>query len=308
MLSSAHRPGDLARCHDLGIAMHLIKPVGRDDLRAAVAKVLTDGRRPFDEGSSPSVGAAQVPSHHAEAGLSILLAEDNPVNSKYAIALLQKWGHRVTLASDGREAIARALEQRFDVALVDVQMPEVGGLDVARRIRKEEAGTGRRLPMIALTARAMKGDREQCLEAGMDEYVSKPIKAEALQAAIDRVLRVVPSGSPAEESDGIGDAALELVEDRELLAELAAMFLSVQGGWIEELRRAVREDDAKAIERSAHRFKGSVGNFAGAGLASRLCAELENSAREGRTAGAAALLSKFEIALASLCDSLQKLT
>jgi len=306
MLSSAHRPGDLARCRDLGIAMHLIKPVGRDDLRAAISQVLA-GRASSGERQSRVAGTPRIPSHAAEAELNILLAEDNPVNCKYAIALLEKWGHRVTLATNGREAIARALEQRFDVALVDVQMPEVGGLDVARRIRSEEAATGHRLPIIALTARAMKGDREECLEAGMDEYVSKPIKAEALRAAIDRVLSAVPPRPQADDSDEIGDTMLELVEDRRLLAELASMFLAVQGGWMEELRRAVQQHDAGALEQAAHRFKGSVGNFEGAGLAARLCSELENCGREGRTAEAPALLSKFEIALASLCGSLQKL-
>lgn len=323
MLSSAHRPGDLARCRDLGIAMHLIKPVGRDDLRVAIAQVLAEGRassvRQESVGSSANrrgspiepqsltVRAPQIPSHRPEAELSILLAEDNPVNCKYAIALLEKWGHRVTLATNGREAIDRALEQRFDVALVDVQMPEVGGLDVARRIRTEETATGHRLPIIALTARAMKGDREECLEAGMDEYVSKPIKAEALRAAIGRVLRAVPPRPRAEGSDEVGDTMLELVEDRRLLIELANMFLAVQGGWMDELRRAVEQNDAGALERAAHRFKGSVGNFEGAGLAARLCSELENCGREGRTGEAPALLSKFEIALASLCGSLEKL-
>jgi signal transduction histidine kinase/CheY-like chemotaxis protein len=312
-----------AKCRDLGIAMHLIKPVGRDDLRAAIAKVLAGSGASSVRQESVGSGASRrgssiepqsrtartprVPSHRDEAELSILLAEDNPVNSKYAIALLEKWGHRVTLATNGREAIDRALDQRFDVALVDVQMPEVGGLDVARRIRTEEAATGHRLPIIALTARAMKGDREECLEAGMDEYVSKPIKAEALRAAIDRVLRAVPPGPQTEESNEIGDAILELVEDRRLLAELASMFLAVQGGWMEELRRAVQRNDAGALEQAAHRFKGSVGNFEGAGLAARLCSELENCGREGRTSEAPALLSKFEIALASLCRSLEKL-
>ena len=322
MLSSAHRPGDLARCHDLGIAMHLIKPVGRDDLGVAIANVLAQGQTvsagKTKEHAKASIGArgaspdpesgasagAPPSSPRGVAGLSVLLAEDNPVNVKYAVALLEKWGHRVTVATNGREAIDRAMEQRFDIALVDVQMPEVGGLDVARRIRTNEATTGDRLPIVALTARAMKGDREECLEAGMDDYVSKPIKSDALKAAMERAMDAAgrTSGNPPTRR-----GAPELVDDNQLLAELAAMFLTERPRWVEEIRRAVHGEDAGLLERSAHHLKGAVGFFKGSETAARLCAELENLGRGGRLDGAGTLFATLEVEVTEICASLEAL-
>jgi CheY-like chemotaxis protein len=124
----------------------------------------------------------------------VLLAEDNPVNQKLAVRLLEKLGHAVVLANNGREAVEAVGREAFDVVLMDVQMPEMGGLEATAAIREGEAGGGRRLPIIALTAHAMKGDRERCLAAGMDGYVSKPIRREDLVREIDAVLNLAPAG------------------------------------------------------------------------------------------------------------------
>jgi CheY-like chemotaxis protein/HPt (histidine-containing phosphotransfer) domain-containing protein len=324
MLSSAHRPGDLARCHDLGIAMHLIKPVGRDDLGVAIANVLAQGQAvtagKARENLAAAIGrhsataasesgaqaAASASPRASAAGLSVLVAEDNPVNVKYVVALLEKWGHRVTVATNGREAIDRAMEQRFDIALLDVQMPEVGGLDVARRIRTDEATTGDRLPIIALTARAMKGDREECLEAGMDDYVSKPIKADTLKAAIERAMGA-PAASQTSKEAAARRPRPELVEHNQLLAELAAMFLTERPRWVEEIRHAVKGEDARLLERSAHHLKGAVGFFRGSEAAARLCSELENLGRAGRTDGADRLFATLEAEVAKICALLETL-
>ena len=303
MLSSAHRPGDLARCQALGISMHLTKPVGRDDLKAAVQQVLA---RTGEGASARSATAEGAPSYRD--GLRILLAEDNPVNCKYAVALLEKWGHRITLVTNGRDAIDRAGAERFDVALVDVQMPEIGGLEVARRIRANETLTGQRLPMIALTARAMKGDREECLEAGMDDYVAKPIRPEDLRSAIDRLVTESSRGASRDESDEPRGTHLEWIEDHALRAEMASMFLTLEGSWLEEIRIATREGDATRLESAAHRFKGAVGNFQGAESSFELCSEIEISARQGRMERAAALVSEFETALAGLRPLLERMT
>ena len=126
-------------------------------------------------------------------GLRVLLAEDNPVNQKFAVRVLQGAGHTVTVANNGREAIEHTGSQEFDIVLMDVQMPEVDGLDATRAIRVRERGRTR-LPIIAMTANAMKGDREMCLEAGMDGYVPKPVKKDVLFAEVERVLKEVSRG------------------------------------------------------------------------------------------------------------------
>jgi two-component system, sensor histidine kinase and response regulator len=128
-----------------------------------------------------------VPAQPSARSLSVLIAEDNQVNQRVAAAILQKLGHRVTLAVNGSEAITKWREGEFDLVLMDVQMPEVDGFDATRAIRRDERSRGTRTPIIAMTAHAMTGDRERCLEAGMDDYVSKPVRKEALDAAIARV-------------------------------------------------------------------------------------------------------------------------
>jgi CheY-like chemotaxis protein len=132
-----------------------------------------------------TVGAAAGPG----AALRILLAEDNPVNQRVAIVMLRKLGHQVSVVDDGAQAVARAEAETFDLALMDVQMPHLDGLEASARIRARAALAGKpRLPIIAMTAHAMKGDRERCLEAGMDDYLSKPITLAELAAALDRVM------------------------------------------------------------------------------------------------------------------------
>jgi PAS domain S-box-containing protein len=183
MLSSADRKGDAGRYHELGIARYLTKPVKQSELLDAI--LMAFGGRRRDGVPVESVPARTVPPVNAEAGpLRILLAEDNAVNQRLAIRLLEKQGHRVALANNGREAVEAVLRQTFDVVLMDVQMPEMNGFEAAAAVRAAERGTGRHLPIIALTAHAMKGDRERCLEAGMDGYLSKPIQTRALAQAL----------------------------------------------------------------------------------------------------------------------------
>jgi CheY-like chemotaxis protein len=161
--------------------------VRRAELKAAVLAAL--GGPP---GSIPSAAAAPGDETAGNAAppsqpLRILLAEDNAVNQRVARALLEKRGHTVSVAGNGREAVRLVQERNFDLVLMDVQMPEMDGLEATAAIRAREAGAARRLPIVAMTAHAMKGDAERCLEAGMDAYVSKPIKPERLFAVIERV-------------------------------------------------------------------------------------------------------------------------
>jgi CheY-like chemotaxis protein len=182
MATSATLGRDVERCRHLGITAHLTKPVRQSDLRAAILVGL--GRGPGDQ-----PGARLQ--HHSRRrrrrrNLRILVAEDNLVNQKLATRLLEKAGHMVVVAANGRRALDALASENFDLVLMDVQMPEMDGLDAAAAIREQEQRTREHQPIIAMTAHAMKGDRERCLAAGMDGYVTKPIRPEDLWQAIEQ--------------------------------------------------------------------------------------------------------------------------
>ncbi|HEV2989362.1 MAG TPA: response regulator [Candidatus Angelobacter sp.] len=183
MLTSADFVGDAARCRELGIKGYLPKPVKRSNLLNLIKMVMGSHER-FVE--SPVL----IPdsSHEIPGRLKILVAEDNAVNQLLAVRLLEKRGHTVSVAETGKAALAMFSEQSFDLVLMDVQMPEISGLEVTRAIRRMEEKTGRHVPIIAMTAHAMVGDKESCLGAGMDDYVAKPLQAKELFAAIDTLL------------------------------------------------------------------------------------------------------------------------
>jgi signal transduction histidine kinase/ligand-binding sensor domain-containing protein/DNA-binding response OmpR family regulator len=214
LTSSNRHDGD--RLASLGVAAQLIKPVRQVDLRRALERALTTALAVIPVKSADAappitpaalVAPAALKPAGMRGGLRILLAEDNPVNQRVAMVMLRKLGHQVAVVDDGEEAVARAEAETFDLALMDVQMPHVDGLEATIRIRTRAELAGKpRLPIIAMTAHAMKGDRERCLEAGMDDYLSKPIRLAQLGAAIDRVmLGAATSDVPAGAADG--DAA-----------------------------------------------------------------------------------------------------
>jgi CheY-like chemotaxis protein len=193
MLTSGDQPGELARCEELGIAAHLMKPVKQSELLDAIMASL--GVVAPEDGSAEA-SAAERPSRLRP--LRVLLAEDSLLNQKLALAVLRKHGHEVVVANHGREALATLESQDFDLILMDVQMPEMDGLEATRTIRTRERRTGDHIPIIAMTAHALKGDRERCLEAGMDEYVAKPIHAEELFRAIAGVVGAGGLTNPSE--------------------------------------------------------------------------------------------------------------
>jgi PAS domain S-box-containing protein len=185
MLSSADRPGEIAHCEQMGLAAYLVKPIKQSELFDAVVKVL--GVNAVDE--RPPSTPAEPPPLESLPPLRVLLVEDSLVNQKLAVALLQKHGHHVTVANDGLEGVATLESQAFDLVLMDVQMPEMDGYEATAKIRQRERLTGRHIPIVAMTAHAMKGDRESCLAAGMDSYVAKPIRAQQVFEAINAALR-----------------------------------------------------------------------------------------------------------------------
>lgn len=180
MLSSGGTRGDAARCRALGVNAYLTKPVRAAELHAAIATILNE----------TAIAPALVTRHSIrESGcirpLNILLAEDNIVNQRLALRILEKEGHYVQLAANGLLALAAAQAHSFDVILMDVQMPEMDGLEATRRIRGQEIGP--RVPIVAMTAHALQEDERRCLDAGMDAYLSKPIHAEELLALIEKI-------------------------------------------------------------------------------------------------------------------------
>jgi CheY-like chemotaxis protein len=194
MLTSSASSGDKAVCDELGVAARLLKPVKQSLLLDNIMRVLQSGDR--------SRVAAVRTEGEADAGaggrsLRVLLAEDNPINQKFAVRLLEGAGHSVAVANNGREAVERSGSEQFDIVLMDVQMPEMDGLEATRAIRAREGRVGGagRIPIIAMTANAMMGDREMCLAAGMDGYVAKPVKKDVLFAEVDRILKGGADGS-----------------------------------------------------------------------------------------------------------------
>ena len=193
MLTSGEQSGDIKRCHELGIRVHLTKPVRRAELRAAILRSVT--RRQPAVPAPPTlvrIAPAPLPPVHTAAApllprtkMNILLAEDNVVNQRVAIRILEKAGFHVRLAINGVEALQAIREAEFDVILMDVQMPEMGGFEATARIRDEHLG-GAHIPIVAMTAHAMTGDRERCLAAGMDDYISKPLRASALIELVEK--------------------------------------------------------------------------------------------------------------------------
>jgi two-component system, sensor histidine kinase and response regulator len=179
MLTSAGHRGDAARCQELGVAGYLLKPIRQTELREAIARVLGEQERKMESRlvTRYSVQGAG----EATAGLRVLLAEDNAVNQRLAMRLLEKRGHQVKVANNGREALETLEKEQFDLVLMDVQMPEMDGFEATAAIREKEKESKQRLPVIALTAHAMKGDRQKCLAAGMDGYLSKPIRPQELE-------------------------------------------------------------------------------------------------------------------------------
>jgi two-component system sensor histidine kinase/response regulator len=184
MLTSADRRGDLSRARALGISAYLVKPVKPSDLFDAIIRIFgaAEADAPPPDLITDQTIRAERPRYR------ILLAEDNPVNQKVATHVLERRGHTVVTASDGRKALECLERERFDLVLMDVQMPVMDGFEATAAIRKKERASGDRLPVVAMTAHAMKGDRERCLAAGMDDYLSKPLRPDELFRTIDRLL------------------------------------------------------------------------------------------------------------------------
>ncbi|HUG91017.1 MAG TPA: PAS domain S-box protein [Planctomycetaceae bacterium] len=302
MLTSGDRPGDIARCELLEIAAYLMKPLKQSELFDAIALAL--GLTGPDERDAARFAAGRT---RPLRPLRILLAEDSLVNQKLAVGLLERWDHSVRVCNNGKEALAALEIDSFDLVLMDVQMPELDGLEATRMIRSRERQSGRHVPIVAMTAHAMRGDREACLEAGMDGYVSKPVRMHELYDVLDSIFgdgdgdgagaAAAPAGRAAGDGGGCSvdwSAALEnALGDHDLLDELLDAFRGEAVERLTEIERAVSAGDALALEHSAHGLKGAMRSL-GARCGSELAERLERLGHEGDLAAAAETYSALK--------------
>jgi signal transduction histidine kinase/CheY-like chemotaxis protein len=263
MLSSAGATLDTAQLKRLGILRALTKPVKHSDLLETIAAALSAAAT---EGDPPGEAETAAPERPRQRALRLLLVEDGLVNQQVAMRLLEQRGHRVEIANNGREALERydSTSEPFDVILMDVQMPEMDGFEATAAIRERERPSGGRIPIIAMTAHAIKGDRERCLAAGMDDYLSKPIRAQELYRVVEAQVpeAIRPPDPPLEPAFDIESALGLLGGDAATLREIAEIFLTELPRMRAELARAIDAVDPIAVRLAAHALKGSLGAFA----------------------------------------------
>ncbi|MFN3544707.1 MAG: response regulator [Thiobacillus sp.] len=291
MLTSTYASADQRAREALGILRHVNKPIRRADLFKVIRSVMAADRAvleaPAAEASTPALAGR------------ILLVEDNPVNQQVAQAMLAKLGIPADLANDGREAVEKVASHAYDLVLMDCQMPVMDGYEATAEIRRLHEGAGRRLPIVALTANAMQGDRQKCLDAGMDDFLSKPYGLAQLQMVLARWMPNRPSAvdetlaQPAAASDeapagpAINRAALEALREIDpdggmgLARQILRTFVDASRDRMAQLHAAVAEGDGVALGQAAHALKSSAAN-AGAETLSGLYKELERLGREAR--------------------------
>jgi two-component system sensor histidine kinase/response regulator len=278
----------------LGIAASIVKPFGSLELEEAIRRVLGAERVTIEQQAKISQGVRRISGRP----LKVLVAEDTPFNQKFIMRLLERWTHQATLVENGKQALEAMQQETFDLVLMDVQMPVMDGLNATKAIRKMEAelcnaegkneppdsgfnekasgkpmpagghhaesGGRRRVPIIAMTAHALKGDRERCLEAGVDDYISKPIDSEKLFEAIKNLTQKAETSVEAVDQPPAMDQELLLKafdDDWSFLQEVVEVFLSDYPRLLEELRKASQERDGDLLMRAAHSLKGMLKNF-----------------------------------------------
>ena len=314
MLTSGARSNDATTLQSLGISSHLLKPAKQSEIYDAVMSSLnTSGvtmpltHKPTAE--LPNVVVSAMPQ------LQILLAEDNLVNQKLAIGILEKLGHRIVVANNGVEALNMLEQSKFDIVFMDVQMPEMDGLAATRELRRREGTTNTRIPVVAMTAHAMKGDRENCLDAGMDDYLGKPIR---LKDVAQKLVDMFPNGSEEkvkppiqfEQSSPTQDivawpiALANVGNDETLLNDLVDIFLEETPLLMSQAAEAATKQDTQSLSAAAHSIKGSM-LFLNPEVALQSAQELEQLAANGNIEEACRQLDVFKIHFASVCGCLE---
>ncbi len=301
LLTSVCRRGDARRFEELGCSAYLTKPIRQSQLLDALSEALASSGEEAARPDTPARRAAIITRHSLgesrARNVHILLAEDNPVNQMVAIRIMEKAGHRVDTAANGREAVEAIQRVPYDLILMDVQMPEMDGFEAAQAIRRLEGGM-RRVPIVAMTAHALKGDRERCLRAGMDDYLAKPIRPKDLLDMIERWAgrEITPPAHLSEAPERPAAPAVDLAHfqsisggDPEFQRELIEVFLEQAEKNLRDLEAALARGDAPAVALLAHTLKGAAANLGANGVRAAAF-ELERIGQSGALETGASLL------------------
>lgn len=319
ILTSGGREGEEALRDRLDIAERLMKPVKQSELFDAIVRTLgvtsPEDATEFDYDD---------PTDELVDNLKVLLAEDNAINQKLAVGVLSRFGHQVTIAGNGAEAVEAVQRERFDVVLMDVQMPIMDGFAATKEIRQREQETGEHIPIIAMTAHAMKGDREKCIESGMDEYVAKPIRVGILKEKLLKVLQhnvdenpgpqSVTDGRPGEQTDPESDTEDSCVFDlgpvrtmvagnEELLCELLTMYQEESENLVQQIESAIESGDVQSARRSGHTLCGASRSVGASGV-SDVTEELRNVLENGSCEDAAACVVRLRAAVEKVAGTI----
>jgi PAS domain S-box-containing protein len=305
LLTSAGQREDQSRAKNVRAAAAVMKPVKQSELWDAIVTAL---HVPARLKIRPS--AARRPARGTHRRLRVLVAEDNPVNQELVLHLLERRGHSVIVAENGKQAIAALAKHKFDLVLMDVQMPEMGGIEATQEIRRKEKSAGGHIPIFAMTAHAMRGDRERCLAAGMDGYIPKPIDPKSFLRTIEEGASPVPvtaAGESSAKTDGAIEGKVLLARfsgNRKLLQSLIKTFRHDCPKMMAKIRSALTTRGPRALADAAHGLKGSVGNF-GVSSAFETAREMEKTGRQGKLDGAWELYATLEDDIARLLPALQ---
>ena len=314
LLSSSGHRLDAAESHLSGFAASLTKPVRASELFDCLITSLHAGA-PIESPATPATARPETSEVHG----MILLVEDNKVNQLVGSKVLESLGYQFTIANNGREAVEAVQDRHYDAILMDCQMPEMDGYEATETIRRIAGPIGQ-TPIIAMTAAAMDGDREKCMAAGMDDFITKPVRLDAVSTALQRWVTdgVGPDGGSGKPEDAPEIAGLPDPIDREqielllslddglgeTLAEVVEEYLSVSDEGRTELRRLVRARDTGALERAAHTLKGASANVGARGVA-EVCARLEANARNADLDGAESLVDEYDTEFERVRDALE---
>jgi two-component system sensor histidine kinase/response regulator len=299
-----------SRLEDLGCAGYLMKPVKQSQLFDTIITVLSQHKNKVREKPIPIV-TRHIVEEQKRRAVRILLAEDNPMNQKFAITLLKKAGYGVDAVGNGRMVIEVLKQRDYDLILMDVQMPQMNGFEATKAIRERE-GESKHTPIIAMTAHAMKGDREQCLQAGMDDYIAKPIEPQELFDAIEKWVkssdrnRATPREGDSKKGNLLKAIPIDLKTtlkrfggDKEFFKKMLGEFLNSVPKQLEKLAEAIEKGDEGVVEKEAHSVKGAAGNL-GAEAFAQVALQLEILVRKKDLTGAKALLSDLKAELKHL--------